>query len=115
MEPDNFGVTQDELSSFLDDINNSYPGAQLGTHDVEYIYGGFIPSYSGRIGRGETGIKNYIYDHEKEQGLRGLLSVSGNKYTQARIVAQETIDLIIKKIGKNFQTFNYRKHSLILC
>lgn len=102
-DPDNFSVTKSELLSFLDDVNNSYPGAQLGIDDIKYIYGGFIPAYSGRIGRGERGIKNYIYDHEKEQGLRGLLSVSGNKYTQARIVAQETIDLIIKKIEKSFR------------
>jgi len=103
LEPDNFKVTFEELSSFLDDINNSYPGAALKTYDVEYIYGGFIPSYSGRSGRDETGIKNYVYNHEKEQGVSGLLSVSGNKYTQARIVAKETIDLIIKKIGKSFR------------
>jgi len=48
LEPDNFKVTQEEISSFLDDINAAYPAASLKTDDVEFVYGGFIPTHLDR-------------------------------------------------------------------
>ena len=103
LEPDNFKVTREEISSFLEDINSSYPASSIQTEDVEYVYGGFIPTSSDSHGSYKIGIKDQIHDHEREQGLGGLLSVSGNKYTEARIVAEESVDLIMNKIGKTFR------------
>ena len=103
LEPDNFKVTREEVSSFLEDINSSYPASSIQTEDVEYVYGGFIPTSSDSYGNYKIGIKDQIHDHERVQGLGGLLSVSGNKYTEARIVAEESVDLIMNKIGKSFR------------
>jgi len=106
LEPDNFKVTREEISTFLDEINASYPAASLKTDDVEFVYGGFIPTYLDRSGKAKIGIKNHIHDHEKKQGLSGLFSATGTKYTEARIVAQKTVDLIIRKTGKTFRPSN---------
>lgn len=102
-EPDNFEVTNEEISSFLDEINSSYPSASLSKKDVEFVYCGYIPTHLNRSGKAKIGVKNHIYDHEKEQGLIGLFSARGSKYTEARIVAQETVDQVLKKIGKTFR------------
>lgn len=102
-KPDNFEVTNEEISSFLHEINASYPAASLKKEDIEFVYGGYVPTYLGRDGKDRIGTKNQIYDHEKEQGLRGLLSARGSKYTEARNVAQETVDLILRKTGKTFR------------
>jgi len=114
LEPDNFKVTREEISSFLDDIYTSYPAASLKTDDVEFVYGGFIPTYLGRDGKAKIGIKNHIHDHEKEQGLSGLFSATGTKYTEARIVAQKTVDLIIRKMGKTLRPSN-TKSTMLSC
>lgn len=103
LEPDNFKVTSDEIFSFLDEINALYPGASLGKEDVEFVYGGYVPTYIDTSGDAKIGTKNHIYDHEKEQGLSGLFSARGSKYTEARIIAQETVDAIFRKIGETFR------------
>ncbi|MCH7517560.1 MAG: glycerol-3-phosphate dehydrogenase/oxidase [Candidatus Dadabacteria bacterium] len=112
LDPDNFKVTREEISSFLDDINTSYPAVSLKTDDVEFVYGGFVPTYLDRNGKAKIGIKNHIHDHEKEQGLSGLFSATGNKYTEARIVAQKTVDLVIRKMGKTLRPSNAESTTL---
>jgi glycerol-3-phosphate dehydrogenase len=102
LEPDKLKVTSEEISSFLDEINTSFPAASLRKEDIEFVYSGYVPTYLVRNGKVKIGAKNYIYDHEKEQGLSGLFSARGSKYTEARIVAQETVDVILRKIGKTF-------------
>jgi len=64
-------------------------------------YGGLIP-IDGVNSNGDVNLmKRYrIYDHEKE-GIKGLISIVGVKYTEGRHVAQKTIDLVYKKLGIN--------------
>ncbi|NES87508.1 MAG: hypothetical protein F6K10_42770 [Moorea sp. SIO2B7] len=46
-------------------------------------------------------MKHYrILDHATEDGLEGLVSVVGVKYTTSRDVAQKTIDLVFRKLGQ---------------
>ncbi len=42
-------------------------------------------------------VRENILDHSKENGPKGLFSVSGVKFTTARLVAEKTIDLIFHK------------------
>ena len=51
---------------------------------------------------GEVGLEKHykICDHKQDFGVDGLISVVGVKYTTARDVAQKTIDLVYKKMGK---------------
>ncbi len=45
--------------------------------------------------------RNYgIYDHRIDEGIDGLISVVGVKYTTHRDVGRKTIDLVFKKLGK---------------
>lgn len=100
--PDNINITRDEISAFLENINNYYPSAKLSYKDVEYIYRGYVPTYPLGEGQDRIGIKTQVYDHEKKEGISGILSVRGSKYTDARIVAEECVDLILKKNGKKY-------------
>jgi len=45
--------------------------------------------------------KHYsLFDHEKKNGIRGIISVSGVKYTTARDVAEKSIKLVLKKLDE---------------
>lgn len=101
--PDNIDITRDEISVFLDSINMCHPSAELSYDDVEYVYRGYVPTYSLKDGRKRIGIKNLIYDHDKEEGKLGILTTRGSKYTDARIVAEECVDLVLKKTGKTYR------------
>jgi glycerol-3-phosphate dehydrogenase len=89
-----------EIQQFIDEFNEAYPPADLSMSDVRYCYYGLTPeeeaSGPGERKRARHGL---IIDHSRKQGVAGLLSVVGVKYTTARLVARKTVDLAIRKIG----------------
>jgi glycerol-3-phosphate dehydrogenase len=98
-DPDHCRVTEDEIQSFLNEINNAYPAAALERRDVCFTYGGLLPIHNDGT-RGVQLLKRYrIVDHEQEEGVEGLVSVMGVKLTEARHVAEKTIDLVFAKLG----------------
>src|SRR5919106_294280 len=98
-DPDHCGVTEDEIQSFLDEINEAYPAADLERQDVCFTYGGLLPIDNRGTGGAQL-VKRYrIVDHKKEEGVEGLVSVMGVKLTEARHVAEKTIDLVFAKLG----------------
>jgi glycerol-3-phosphate dehydrogenase len=97
-DPDRLAVSEEEIETFLDDLNQVYPAAGLKRHDVCFTYSGLLPAAG--HGTGEL-VKRYrLYDHRKEDGVDGLISVIGVKFTEARYVAEKTVDLIFKKLDK---------------
>jgi len=45
--------------------------------------------------------RHIIYDHEKEEGLRGLVSIVGGKLTAYRGIAEDITDVVCKKLGSS--------------
>jgi len=43
--------------------------------------------------------RHIIYDHEKKEGLRGLISVIGGKLTAYRGIAEDIVDVASRKLG----------------
>jgi len=53
------------------------------------------------VSESEVSRKHALYDHEKRDGLRGVLSVEGGKITAYRDIAEEVTDAVIKRLGRN--------------
>ena len=100
-DPDDFKVTEKDIRDFINEVNAAYPAADIKRQDVYLVYGGLLPNDDRASKSGEIQYaKRYkIYDHEKDDGIPGLISVVGVKYTTARDVAEKTIDLVLKKLG----------------
>ncbi len=100
--PDDVGIREDEVMDFIGKVNESYPPANLSVDDVTLYHVGLLPSssfYSGRRGiRLEE--KYRIQDHGKTDDVEGMISVYGVKYTTARLVVEKTLDLMLKKMGR---------------
>lgn len=92
-DPDDFKVTEEEIQAFIDEINESYPAAGLKREDVSFAYGGLLPI-------GKPARRNQIYDHQKINGVEGLVTAIGVKYTGARALAEKLIDLVFMKLRK---------------
>ncbi|MGF1480879.1 MAG: glycerol-3-phosphate dehydrogenase/oxidase [Cyanophyceae cyanobacterium] len=92
-EPDALSVSERDIRDFLNEVNQTFPAAQLSREDVALVHSGLLPC--SRTIQGEPILtKHYqIYDHA-QQGWPGLISVTGVKYTTARDVAQKAIDYI---------------------
>jgi glycerol-3-phosphate dehydrogenase len=100
--PDHVRVTEVEIRAFLDEINRAYPAAELKRQDVCRVYAGLLPMAGSAMGAGGVRLLQHyrIRDHGAE-GLRGLISVIGVKFTEARLVAERTVDLIVRRLGKS--------------
>jgi glycerol-3-phosphate dehydrogenase len=102
-DPDDLCVTETEIQAFLEEINGAYPGTVIRREDVSFFHKGFLPMDGVNPKTGEVRLtKHYrIFDHEKEEGVAGLWTIAGVKYTTARDVAKKAVDAVCSrsKIG----------------
>lgn len=96
--PENVTITEEEIATYIERINEGYPGAKLTRSDVKHVLWGIIPSE----GKGSAApLKHYkIIDHSLEDGIEGLGTVIGVKYTTSRDVAEKTVDMVVKQLGQ---------------
>lgn len=95
-------VTEDKIESFLQEINETIPGAKLQRDDVVFWHWGIIPMDGINPENGEfqmTAHPKYV-DHKENEGIDNLLSIVGVKYTTGRLVAEKGIDLVLEKLGR---------------
>lgn len=99
-----FKITEEDIQTFMNELNAAYPPAALKREDISFFYGGLLPMEpsNGPAKRDDVRlVKHYtLCDHQQEEGLQGLITVVGVKYTTARDVAEKTIDLVFKKLGR---------------
>ncbi|HET6465641.1 MAG TPA: glycerol-3-phosphate dehydrogenase/oxidase [Nitrospiria bacterium] len=100
--PDAFEVTENNLRVFLSEINEAYPEFGLTLKDVSSWHAGLVLFGENRPGATDLsyGKRSIVIDHASEHDLEGLISVVGVRYTTARGVAENAVDLVFKKFGK---------------
>jgi glycerol-3-phosphate dehydrogenase len=100
-DPDLFEISEDEIQDFIDAINQAYPASDLKRGDVSFVQAGLVPiqGYDPQTKSVRLAKHNQIYDHRKE-GVQGLLTVLGVKYTTARYVAEKAIDQVFEMLGR---------------
>ena len=86
-----------EPMAFLDEGARAFPWAGLRRSDVALVHEGLVPGRGGASGLSTT---PRLHDHEVEDGLAGLVSVQGVKYTTARPVAERAVDLVARRLGR---------------
>jgi glycerol-3-phosphate dehydrogenase len=104
--PDSFDVTAEEVEEFIREINDVYPQAELSLEDVNYCYKGLTPAEkaeekaldSSEVRRAH---QSNVIDHSKD-GVLGILSILGVKYTTARLVAEKAVNLICRELGNSY-------------
>jgi glycerol-3-phosphate dehydrogenase len=82
---------------FLAEAARAFPWASLGDAEVTLVHEGLVP---GRGGPGGLATRPRFHDHETEDGLPGLVSVQGVKYTTGRSVAERAVDLVLRRMGR---------------
>jgi glycerol-3-phosphate dehydrogenase len=92
-------IDENEKGYLLEEANRYFPHAQLTENSVKYSYSGVRP-LAFTDDRSESAItrRHFVREHPN---LRGLLSVVGGKLTTYRHLAEETIDLVMRKLGRH--------------
>lgn len=101
--PGEFRIREQDIQDFIEDVNEAYPPAKIKREDVSFFYGGLLPADDVEDKTGDVRLrKSYqIIDHAAENGIEGLVSVIGVKYTTARDVAQRTVDHLSRKLNRS--------------
>ena len=99
--PSALKVTPEDIDTFLGDVNRAYPDGNLTTDDISLIHAGLIPTKTETHDMIDPPLLMHpqMIDHEKEDGIQGLFSVVGVKYTTARDIAERTI----KQLAPRFE------------
>ncbi|MHC4268258.1 MAG: glycerol-3-phosphate dehydrogenase/oxidase [Planctomycetota bacterium] len=98
-----YNVPEDLIQELIDEFNEVCPGLHLIYENVSFYHRGLIPIH-GKVGSKTSSLimeHSNIIDHTISDGISGLISIVGVKYTTARHLAQKAIDLVFKRLGKN--------------
>lgn len=96
--PDTPGVTADEVAAFVGELNRVFPSLDLTPADVTLAHRGLVPA-AWRNGRLTLEGREQVRDHAAE-GVEGLISIAGTKFTTARASAERIVTLVLRKLGR---------------
>ena len=113
--PDEYRVTKTSVLELIDDVNSSFGEGKLNYADVQHTYGGLRPLVEKETGETYTSSRKYeIYDN-KDDGLDGLITVEGGKYTTSRNLAENCLKIVATKMGRSLGKSITDKHYLAGC
>jgi glycerol-3-phosphate dehydrogenase len=96
--PENAAVTEREVGAFISELNAAFPSLDLKRDDVSMVHRGLVPAVAngGRVALQE---REQIRDHAAD-GVEGIVTVAGVKYTTARAVADRVTTTVVAKLKR---------------
>jgi glycerol-3-phosphate dehydrogenase len=85
-------VTAEEVQAFITDINGALGKHRITSSDVLGVFAGMLPEKEGNKGKDVALLKTArVVDHGVRDGMPGLYSIVGIKWTTARAVAERAV------------------------
>ncbi len=99
-DPDAWAVTREKIEAYIAEVNAAFGDPGLVRYsDVLYAYGGLRPLVEDETKDVFRTSRRYeIYDNEAD-GLPGLITVEGGKYTTSRRLAENVLNTVARKQG----------------
>ncbi|HPC48302.1 MAG TPA: FAD-dependent oxidoreductase, partial [Deltaproteobacteria bacterium] len=98
--PDDYRVSAASIRGLIDEVNATL-GADVVCHDdVLYAYGGLRPLVEDVSADTYGASRRYEITDNAGDGIEGLVTVEGGKFTTSRMLAQRTVDLLERKLGR---------------
>ncbi len=96
-KPDDTRPRSEDVLYLMDIGEALFP--ELRTYRILRAFAGTRPLYSPSAATGRAATRNFvIIDHEKD-GLAGMLTVTGGKFTSFRLMAEKTVNAAAAKLG----------------
>ncbi len=99
-DPDSVSVSESDIADFFALVNKYLPAAKLARGAVEFFYAGLRPLVDD--GSGNTygaSRRAELVDHARDDGVAGLLSAIGGKWTTSRNLAEKITDAVVARLG----------------
>lgn len=102
-DPDAVGMSREELSAYIAEINACYPRFNLRESEVERVDFGLVP-FGEKEQQGESrlsfGKQSRLIDHRAADGISGLVTSISVRYTVARRDAVRAVDCAARQLSK---------------
>lgn len=95
--------TAEQVQHMLDDLNLAMPQLDLRPDGIQRILAGYLPT--SRAGSAELSVRPVIRNHGRDDGIQGLFTVIGVKFTTASDIACQALDLIFGKASNSVSGF----------
>ncbi|HKO63212.1 MAG TPA: glycerol-3-phosphate dehydrogenase [Pyrinomonadaceae bacterium] len=97
-KPDDVSISDDEIDYLLRETNRILPAAGLNRTDILYAYSGVRPlPYTSEKKEARITRRHFIRQHRV---FDNLFSIVGGKLTTYRSLAEETVDLVFRKLNR---------------
>ena len=96
--PDRLALDRREIDTFINAINLAFPRLSLDIRRVRLVHRGLLPASLNGSGLRPT-VKSTVVDHRRD-GILGLVSMLGVRYTTARDTAERAIDIVTQQLQR---------------
>jgi glycerol-3-phosphate dehydrogenase len=114
-DPDEYRVTKTSLLELLEAVNHTFGEGTLTYADVRHCYGGLRPLVEDQTKETYTSSRRYEIRDNAQDGLDGLISVEGGKFTTSRNLAEHCLELVGKKLDRSLGKSITDKTPLSVC
>jgi len=98
-DPDNYSVSKESLEEVIHAVNENYD-RKISMADIRHAYGGLRPLVDDQTkGSYQTSRKYEVYDNAVD-GIEGMITIEGGKYTTSRSLAAEVLKMISRKLNR---------------
>ena len=99
-DPDEVRTAEWEIEYLLSETNRAFPGAGLNRGRVLYTYAGVRPlPFTTNHNERSITRRHFLREHPR---FKNLVSVVGGKLTTYRSLAEECVDRMLRKLGREF-------------
>jgi len=95
--PDDYRVTRGSIQELIQAVNGSFEDLNLTCNDVLHNYGGLRPLLESRGKETYKSSRRYEIHDNTVDGIDGLLTVEGGKWTTSRSLAEKAVDRLREK------------------
>jgi glycerol-3-phosphate dehydrogenase len=99
-DPDVFGIRPDEVRFLMDEGEKLVPG--FTSYRVLRAWAGVRPLYREKddtVDDRDISRAYKILDHKERDGVDGMISIIGGKWTTFRLMAEDAVDMLAAKLG----------------
>jgi glycerol-3-phosphate dehydrogenase len=98
-DPDEYRVSKESINDVIQAVNENF-GMKISFSDINHAYGGLRPLVDDQTKSSyETSRKYEVYDNAVD-GIEGMITVEGGKFTTSRSLGSEVLNLVSKKLSK---------------
>ncbi len=97
-DPDDLSISQDEVEYLLEGIEKVFPAIRQAR--MIRAWASVRPTlYERNKQEDDLSREHEVFDHEAREGVKGFLSIAGGKLATYRLMSQEAVDMVCKKLG----------------